>query len=89
MAGLAELDVVQQARGSLSHSKSSLLQGTQEIDEENLDKKQAAAARCPMCIEEQLHTKTLPQIQHTHTHTHNTRMFNGTLQKPDPESHKL
>jgi hypothetical protein len=42
-----------------------------------------------MCIEEQLHTKTLPQIQHTHTHTHNTRMFNGTLQKPDPESHKL
>jgi hypothetical protein len=69
MAGLAELDVVQQARGSLSHSKSSLLQGTQEIDEENLDKKQAATARCPMCIEEQLHTKTLPQIQHTHTHT--------------------
>jgi hypothetical protein len=67
MAGLAELDVVQQARGSLSHSKSSLLQGTQEIDEENVDKKQAAAARCPMCIEEQLHTKTLPQIQHTHT----------------------
>ncbi len=66
MAGLAELDVVQQARGSLL-SKSSLLQGTQEIDEENLDKKQAAAARCPMCIEEELHTKTLPQIQHTHT----------------------
>jgi hypothetical protein len=69
MAGLAELDVVQQARGSLSHSKSRLLQGTREIDQENLDKKQAAAARCPMCVEEQLHTKTLPQIQHTHTHT--------------------